>query len=176
MHDQVYSSDNGLRLSVQHISAHMNPAYCLGLWLIGDLDAADFFALSAAELGGAIIGVLTFPSFPARECNTCSFDTSVTQAGDAYVTLAARLSHTLALKGVHPDVYVCLTHIYAEQGLPHRSVYLHAQVLAWFGSSTCPTLRPCPSLLPSTQKTSCCAAEMPFRRALSSESFETFHS
>ena len=48
-----------LRVSVQHISAHMNPAYCLGLWLIGDLDAADFFALSAAELGGAMIGTHT---------------------------------------------------------------------------------------------------------------------
>ncbi len=43
---------------MQHVSAHMNPAYCLGLWLIGDLDAADFFALSAAELGGAMIGTL----------------------------------------------------------------------------------------------------------------------
>lgn len=65
MHDQGYRNDNGSHLSVQHISAHMNPAYCLGLWLIGDLDAADFFALSAAELGGAIIGMLTFPSFLA---------------------------------------------------------------------------------------------------------------
>jgi len=68
MHDQiysVYSQNNESYLSVQHISAHMNPAYCLGLWLIGDLDAADFFALSAAELGGAIIGMLTSLSFPA---------------------------------------------------------------------------------------------------------------
>ena len=52
------TSCDAMRVSVQHISAHMNPAYCLGLWLIGDLDAADFFALSAAELGGAMIGAL----------------------------------------------------------------------------------------------------------------------
>ncbi|CAL5225947.1 g8745 [Coccomyxa viridis] len=45
-------------ICLSHISAHMNPAYCLGLWLIGDLDAADFFALSAAELGGAMIGAV----------------------------------------------------------------------------------------------------------------------
>lgn len=38
------------------ISAHLNPAYCLGLWLLGDLDAADCFALSAAELAGAMLG------------------------------------------------------------------------------------------------------------------------
>ena len=44
--------------SVQHISAHMSPAYCLGLWLLGDLSAADFFALSAAEVIGAVIGML----------------------------------------------------------------------------------------------------------------------
>ena len=47
-----------VQASVQHISAHMSPAYCLGLWLLGDLGAADFFALSAAELGGAMIGML----------------------------------------------------------------------------------------------------------------------
>ncbi len=43
---------------MQHISAHMNPGYCAGLWLIGELDAADFFAVSAAELGGAIVGAI----------------------------------------------------------------------------------------------------------------------
>ena len=40
------------------ISAHLSPAYCLGLWLLGELDAADFFALSAAELAGAIVGAM----------------------------------------------------------------------------------------------------------------------
>ncbi|EIE19977.1 aquaporin-like protein [Coccomyxa subellipsoidea C-169] len=40
------------------VSAHMNPAFVLGLWLIGEVDAADFFALSAAELGGAMVGAL----------------------------------------------------------------------------------------------------------------------
>ena len=41
---------------MQHISAKMNPAFCFGLWLLGELDAGDCFALSAAEVGGAMIG------------------------------------------------------------------------------------------------------------------------
>ena len=50
---------------MQHISAHMNPAICLGLWLLGELSAADFFALSAAELAGAIVGMLLTPACSA---------------------------------------------------------------------------------------------------------------
>ncbi|BDA51295.1 probable glycerol uptake facilitator protein [Coccomyxa sp. Obi] len=38
------------------VSAHMNPAFVLGLWVLGDVSAADFFAISAAELGGAMVG------------------------------------------------------------------------------------------------------------------------
>ncbi|KAJ3209230.1 hypothetical protein HDU67_006310 [Dinochytrium kinnereticum] len=35
-----------------YASAHINPAACLALWVRGDLDAVDFFALSAAEMCG----------------------------------------------------------------------------------------------------------------------------
>ena len=43
-------------VAVQHISAKMNPAFCFGLWLLGELDAGDCFALSGAQVGGAMIG------------------------------------------------------------------------------------------------------------------------
>lgn len=38
------------------VSAKMNPGFLLGDWILGTLDAADVFALMAAELGGAVFG------------------------------------------------------------------------------------------------------------------------
>lgn len=38
------------------VSARMNPAVLLGDWVLGELDAAEFFALAAAEMGGALVG------------------------------------------------------------------------------------------------------------------------
>ncbi|KAI8853780.1 hypothetical protein BC829DRAFT_277068 [Chytridium lagenaria] len=35
-----------------YASAHINPAACIALWVRGDIDAVDFFALSAAEMAG----------------------------------------------------------------------------------------------------------------------------
>lgn len=49
----------------------MNPAYCLALWLIGELSAGDFFALSAAELGGAMIGAVLVWLFYLPHFKTC---------------------------------------------------------------------------------------------------------
>lgn len=38
------------------ISAHLNPATCLALWVIGKISFLHFLALSAAEFAGAFIG------------------------------------------------------------------------------------------------------------------------
>lgn len=40
------------------ISAHINPAMCLALWVAGKIPAGEFFALSACEFGGAFVGAV----------------------------------------------------------------------------------------------------------------------
>jgi glycerol uptake facilitator protein len=40
------------------VSAYMNPAFLLGLWVMGKLGVGDVFALMAAEFGGAIVGAV----------------------------------------------------------------------------------------------------------------------
>lgn len=39
-----------------YISAHLNPATCLALWVIGKISFTHFLALSAAEFAGAFLG------------------------------------------------------------------------------------------------------------------------
>jgi glycerol uptake facilitator-like aquaporin len=39
-----------------YISAHLNPATCLALWVIGDISFTHFLALSGAEFAGALVG------------------------------------------------------------------------------------------------------------------------
>ena len=39
-----------------YISAHLNPATCLALWVVGKVSFTTFLALSAAEFAGAFAG------------------------------------------------------------------------------------------------------------------------
>ena len=43
-------------LCFSHISAQVNPATCLALWVRGELGPGDFFALAAAECAGMFAG------------------------------------------------------------------------------------------------------------------------
>ena len=42
-------------LCLSYISAHVNPATCLALWIMGDLGPGDFFALAASEFAGMFV-------------------------------------------------------------------------------------------------------------------------
>ena len=43
-------------VSLSYISAHVNPAFCLALWVMGDLRPGEFFALAASEFAGMLVG------------------------------------------------------------------------------------------------------------------------
>lgn len=43
------------QLCFSYISAHVNPAFCLFLWVLGDLGPGDFFALAASEFAGMFV-------------------------------------------------------------------------------------------------------------------------
>lgn len=43
-------------LTLGFISAQLNPALLLTLWIVGDINAQDFFVLSIADILGAFIG------------------------------------------------------------------------------------------------------------------------
>jgi glycerol uptake facilitator protein len=42
----------------QFASAHLNPAFCLTLWINNKITGTEFVALSAAEFAGAFIGAV----------------------------------------------------------------------------------------------------------------------
>ena len=78
---------------VQHISAHMNPAYCLGLQLQGELNAASFVALSAAELGSTMTGKpLTAPSRCILEHSACKPEALSARASASWHMVQAELA------------------------------------------------------------------------------------
>lgn len=98
------------------VSAHMNPAFVLGLWVLGEVSAADFFALSAVELGGAMVGALLvwlyhlphFKTLPEPPC--CNSEDSLLRSRDALPENALSISsydtrpHAAAYKGFRDTV------------------------------------------------------------------------
>lgn len=42
-------------LCFSYISAHVNPATCLFLWVLGELGPGDFFALAASEFAAMFV-------------------------------------------------------------------------------------------------------------------------